>query len=42
MPLTYSVTYQLSGATTGSGSGNGSGIVFNKGVTTVVVTAINT
>jgi hypothetical protein len=42
MPLTYSVTYQMSGATTGSGSGNGSGIVFNKGVTTVVVTAINT
>jgi hypothetical protein len=42
MPLTYSVTYQLSGATTGSGSGNGSGLVFNKGVTTVVVTAINT
>ncbi len=36
------VTYTLSGATTGSGNGTGSGVVFNTGVTTVVVTAVNT
>ncbi len=50
-PATYTVTasgvpaanysYTFSGATTGSGSGTGSGSIFNKGVTTVVVTASN-
>ncbi|WP_276132626.1 LamG-like jellyroll fold domain-containing protein [Polluticoccus soli] len=35
------VTYTLSGATAGSGAGNGSGLTFNKGVTTVAVTAAN-
>jgi choice-of-anchor A domain-containing protein len=35
------VTYTLSGATTGSGTGTGSGVVFNTGVTTVVVNAAN-
>ncbi len=33
--------YVLSGATTGSGAGTGSGLVFNKGVTTVTLTANN-
>ena len=35
------LTYSFSGATTGSGSGTGSGSVFNKGNTTVTVTATN-
>ena len=35
------VTYSLSGATTGNGSGTGSGLLFNKGVTTVSVNATN-
>ncbi|WP_118974545.1 HYR domain-containing protein [Taibaiella koreensis] len=35
------VAYALSGATTGSGSGDASGLVFNKGVTTVTLTATN-
>jgi YVTN family beta-propeller protein len=35
------ISYTLSGATTGSGSGDGSGLVFNKGVTTVTITATN-
>ena len=35
------VTYTFSGATTGSGSGTGSGLTFNKGVTTVTITASN-
>ncbi len=35
------LAYTFSGATTGSGSGTGSGSVFNKGVTTVTVTATN-
>jgi len=35
-------TYTLSGATSGSGSGTGSGLTFNKGVTTVSITASNT
>src|SRR5262249_19722716 len=34
-------TYVLTGATTGSGSGTGSGSTFNKGVTTVTITATN-
>jgi hypothetical protein len=33
--------YTFSGATTGSGTGNGSGRVFNKGTTTVTITAGN-
>ncbi len=33
--------YSFSGATTGSGSGTGSGATFNKGVTSVVLTATN-
>jgi choice-of-anchor A domain-containing protein len=50
-PVTYTVnvtatpaatvTYTLSGATTGTGNGTGSGVVFNTGVTTVVVSATN-
>ncbi len=36
------VSYVFSGATTGTGMGTGSGQVFNKGVTHVVVSAINT
>jgi hypothetical protein len=36
---TYSYTF--SGATTGSGNGTGSGATFNKGVTTVTITAVN-
>ncbi len=49
--LAYSVTangtpaanlsYTLTGATTGSGSGTGTGSIFNKGITTVTVTATN-
>ncbi len=35
------LTYTFAGATTGSGSGTGSGAVFNKGNTTVTVTATN-
>jgi alpha-tubulin suppressor-like RCC1 family protein len=35
------ITYAFSGATTGSGNGTGSGQVFNKGVTTVTLTAAN-
>jgi hypothetical protein len=35
------VTYSFSGATSGSGNGDGSGAVFNKGVTSVTVTAAN-
>ena len=38
---TVSLTYVMTGATTGNGSGDGSGTVFNKGVTTVTVTATN-
>jgi hypothetical protein len=34
-------SYTLTGATSGSGNGNGSGAAFNKGVTTVTVTATN-
>jgi hypothetical protein len=34
-------TYTFAGATTGSGSGTGAGAIFNKGVTTVTVTAAN-
>ena len=37
---TYS--YLFSGSTVGSGSGTGSGSTFNKGITSVVVTATNT
>ncbi|MCO6464232.1 MAG: HYR domain-containing protein [Saprospiraceae bacterium] len=40
-PLAYSVAYEFTGATTGSGSGDGSGSTFNKGVTTVTITATN-
>jgi hypothetical protein len=36
-----SLTYAFSGATTGSGSGTGSGATFNKGITTVTLTATN-
>ncbi len=49
--VTYTVTttgtpaanlgYTFSGATTGNGSGTGSGAAFNKGVTTVTITASN-
>jgi hypothetical protein len=35
------VTYVFSGATTGNGTGTGSGQTFNKGITHVVVTAVN-
>ncbi len=35
------VSYTLSGATTGNGSGTGTGLNFNKGVTTVTITATN-
>ncbi|MBK6826976.1 MAG: HYR domain-containing protein [Chitinophagaceae bacterium] len=35
------VTYSLSGATTGSGSGTGSGTLFNVGTTTVTITVTN-
>lgn len=35
------VTYSFSGATTESGSGTGSGSAFNKGLTTVTITADN-
>jgi hypothetical protein len=35
------LSYTFSGATAGSGSGAGSGSTFNKGVTTVVITATN-
>ncbi|MEQ1747548.1 MAG: choice-of-anchor D domain-containing protein, partial [Saprospiraceae bacterium] len=38
---TPTLTYIFSGATTGSGSGTGSGEAFQKGVTTVTVTATN-
>jgi len=38
---TPTLTYSFSGATTGSGSGTGSGLTFNKGVTTVTLTAAN-
>jgi VCBS repeat-containing protein len=38
---TPSLTYTFSGATTGNGAGNGSGSVFNKGTTTVTITANN-
>jgi uncharacterized protein YndB with AHSA1/START domain len=34
-------SYTFSGATTGSGAGNGSGKVFNRGTTTVTITASN-
>jgi hypothetical protein len=50
-PATYTVTasgipaanlsYAFAGATSGSGSGTGSGSIFNKGITTVTVTATN-
>ncbi len=50
-PATYTVTasgipaanlsYTFTGATTGTGTGTGSGSIFNKGVTTVTVTATN-
>ncbi|KXK36997.1 MAG: fibronectin type III domain-containing protein [Bacteroidetes bacterium OLB9] len=40
-PLAYSVAYEFTGATTGSGSGDGSGSTFNKGGTTVTITATN-
>jgi VCBS repeat-containing protein len=36
-----SLTYTFTGATTGSGAGDGHGKVFNKGVTTVTITAHN-
>ena len=36
-----SISYVLSGATPGSGSGTGTGVLFNKGVTTVTLTAEN-
>lgn len=36
-----SLAYIMSGATTASGSGTGSGSVFNRGVTTVTITASN-
>jgi hypothetical protein len=36
------VSFAFTGATTGSGSGTGSGSVFNKGVTTVKISAGNT
>jgi hypothetical protein len=36
-----SLTYTFTGATTGSGAGTGSGSIFNKGVTSVTVTASN-
>ncbi|MBK5284882.1 MAG: HYR domain-containing protein, partial [Bacteroidia bacterium] len=36
------LTYTFSGATTGSGAGTGSGSSFNKGITTVAITATNT
>ena len=49
--VTYSVTaagtpaptvsYSFSGATSGSGSGTGSGAIFEKGITTVVISADN-
>ncbi len=35
------LSYTFSGATTGSGSGDGSGSAFNKGITTVTITATN-
>ncbi len=35
------VTYQFSGATIGNGNGNGANSVFNPGVTTVTLTAVN-
>jgi hypothetical protein len=35
------VIYSFTGATTASGTGTGSGSAFNKGVTTVTITAIN-
>ena len=38
---TPSISYVLSGATPGSGSGMGSGVLFNKGVTTITLTAVN-
>lgn len=38
---TPALTYTFTGATTGSGSGNGSGSFFNKGTTTVSITATN-
>ncbi|NCI46602.1 HYR domain-containing protein [Sediminibacterium sp. WSJ-3] len=40
-PAASAITYTFSGATTGSGNGTGSGAVFNTGVTTVVVKAVN-
>ena len=36
-----SISYVLSGDTPGSGSGTGTGVLFNKGVTTVTLTAEN-
>lgn len=39
---TPSLSYTLSGATTGSGSGNGSGTAFTTGTTNVSITADNT
>ncbi|MEO6286854.1 MAG: HYR domain-containing protein [Dyadobacter sp.] len=38
---TPTITYVFSGATTGNGAGSGTGSVFNKGVTTVELTASN-
>ena len=35
------LSYTFTGATTGSGSGTGSGAIFNKGVTTVTISAAN-
>ena len=35
------LSYTFAGATTGSGTGTGTGAVFNKGVTTVTITATN-
>jgi hypothetical protein len=36
------LNYQFSGATSGSGGGTGSGNTFNKGITNVVISAVNT
>jgi HYR domain/Secretion system C-terminal sorting domain len=35
------ITYTFTGFTTGTGSGTGSGTIFNKGITTVTLTATN-
>ncbi|MBK9337223.1 MAG: choice-of-anchor D domain-containing protein [Lewinellaceae bacterium] len=36
------LNYQFSGATSGTGGGTGSGNTFNKGITNVVISAVNT